>query len=66
MNWPSLISDLLDSGLTQLQIAERCKTTQSNVSLLLNRFRLRPNWELGNALKELHAERCTPPQASAQ
>lgn len=57
MNWPKLIQDLVDSGLTQVQIAESCQTGQSHISALLNGSRKCPNWALGEALRNLHAEK---------
>lgn len=57
MNWPKLIQDLIDSGLTQVQIAESCQTGQSHISALLNGSRKCPNWALGEALRNLHAEK---------
>jgi transcriptional regulator with XRE-family HTH domain len=57
MNWPSIIQYLLDSGLTQAQLAELADTGQSHISGLLRGERKQPGWALGDRLLELHRER---------
>ena len=58
MNWPSIIQDLIDSGLTQAQIAELALTGQSHISGLLRGERKQPGWALGDRLLALHRKRC--------
>lgn len=58
MNWPNLISELMASGMTQAQIADAVNTGQSHISGLLLGNRKIPNWQLGDRLLRLHAERC--------
>lgn len=58
MNWKILIQNLIDNGLTQVQIAERCHTGQSHISGLLTGYRKCPNWHLGEMLRNLHIEVC--------
>jgi transcriptional regulator with XRE-family HTH domain len=57
MNWPSIIQNLIDSGLTQAQIAELVDTGQSHISGLLRGERKQPGWALGDRLLALHRER---------
>lgn len=57
MNWQKIIRDLLDSGLTQVQIAEQCGTSQGYISDLSNGRRTRVGYDLGRALERLHQER---------
>jgi transcriptional regulator with XRE-family HTH domain len=58
MNWPSLIKDIIGSGMTQAQIAERVGTGQSHISELYRGGRKQPGWALGDRLLALHRERC--------
>jgi transcriptional regulator with XRE-family HTH domain len=53
-NWSKLIREIMDSGMTQKVIAERCNTGQSYISGLLNKKKKSPNWQLGQNLIELH------------
>ncbi len=64
MNWPNVIQDLLNAGMTQTEIAEACDTGQSHVSGLLRGDRKNPNWPLGQRLLDLHAKRCPAEQAA--
>ena len=58
MNWTLLIKDLIDSGLTQAEIAERVGCRQGYVSDVLNGRRGKSlSYEIGSRLIELHAER---------
>lgn len=54
MDWTKIIQDLLDSGLTQAQIAEKCATGQSYISGLYRGERKCPNYDLGVAILALH------------
>jgi predicted transcriptional regulator len=58
MNWKTTIQDLIESGLTQNQIAEMAETGQSHISSLLRGDRKQPGWSLGDRLLSLHRERC--------
>jgi transcriptional regulator with XRE-family HTH domain len=66
MNWPDIIQDLIDSGMTQNEIAEACETGQSHVSGLLRGERKNPNWPLGQRLLDVHAKRCGQASPSEQ
>lgn len=65
MNWTNIISELIEAGLTQVEIASACETTQSNISDLLNGKRKKPNWELGDALLKLHGLQCKSSKQAA-
>jgi len=54
MNWTNVIQDLIDAGMTQAQIAEKCNTGQSHISSLLSGDRKSPNWILGDSILRLH------------
>lgn len=58
MNWKTLIQNLIDHGLTQAQIADRCNTGQSYISDLYRVNRKCPNWHLGESLRKLHLDVC--------
>jgi transcriptional regulator with XRE-family HTH domain len=57
MDWKALIQELLDVGMTQAGIAERCGVKQNTVSDLYRRESKRPSYEFGIALTKLHAKR---------
>lgn len=54
MNWTAIIQDLINFGLTQSEIAQKCGTGQSHISSLLSGDRRSPNWQLGDSLIRLH------------
>lgn len=56
MDWKKIIKELMNTGLTQSQIASRCNTGQSNISGLLTGKRKSPGWSLGESLLKLHKE----------
>lgn len=56
MDWPRLIGELQQGGMTQTQIAERCGARQSTISDLLNIEGRSPSFDLGVALIALHEE----------
>jgi hypothetical protein len=59
MDWPQLIKELQDAGVTQAQIAEKAGLTAvSAVSDLANGKTKRPSWDLGEAVRLLHTEHC--------
>jgi transcriptional regulator with XRE-family HTH domain len=66
MDWPNIIQDLIDSGMTQSEIAESCDTGQSHVSALLRGDRKNPNWPLGQRILDLHTMRTRKPSPSEQ
>jgi hypothetical protein len=53
MQWKNIISDIQASGLTQTEIAERCKCSQSTISELSSTPDRVPTWPIGAALLEL-------------
>lgn len=54
--FPTIIKELIDSGMTQSDIAQACSITQPYVSDLLTGRRNCPNWVIGDALISLHKE----------
>lgn len=57
--WKDIVTALINSGLTQYEIAARVGISQPHVSDLANGHRgKRIGFELGNKLLALHAERC--------
>jgi transcriptional regulator with XRE-family HTH domain len=58
MNFKIIISNLMESGLTQHEIAAAAGSSQAHISCLLSGRRKQPNWALGDALLRLHAEVC--------
>ena len=58
MNWKLIISDLKDCGVTQMQIASLCGSSQGHISELLTGKCKQPNWQLGDALLKLHQQHC--------
>ncbi len=58
MNWKTIISDLIDAGVRQVEIASFCETSQSYISDLLNGKSKQPNWAIGDSLLRLHRDRC--------
>lgn len=63
MDWPQRITDIRNTGMTQVQIARHCGCSQTTVSLLLAGKTRNPSWLIGQALTALHAE--LYPQESA-
>jgi len=59
MDWKALIADLVKSGLTQKQIGEAVGLSQPSVSDLARGRVASPTWEIGEALRRLHAGRCS-------
>lgn len=57
MNWQQMVKDLLESGFTQVQLAEKLACSQSMVSDLASGERgSRLSWDLGNAIIKAHDE----------
>jgi len=55
MNWKILIAEIQEyGGLTQAEVGEKCGTTQSTISSLVNREGGEPSFSLGAKLQELH------------
>lgn len=55
MNWKQLIAEIQEYGnLTQSEIGEKCGTTQSTISSLVNREGGEPVFSLGSKLRDLH------------
>lgn len=55
--WPSLITDLLESGLTRPELAERVGAGVSTINELARGATRDPRHTLGQRLLALHAER---------
>ena len=64
MNWQTLITELQEAGLTQVQIAEKCNSKQSTISDLLRGDGRAPRYALGASLVALH-KRVTRRKAAA-
>ncbi|MBP2666959.1 MAG: hypothetical protein H6Q76_1939 [Firmicutes bacterium] len=59
MDTKQKVNDLLDSGLTQQELAKLVPCSQSAISAYANGDRgARPSYQIGKRLDELHAERC--------
>lgn len=56
MDWKKLIRELMESGVTQLQIAARLDISQGSISDIYTGRTATPNWTTGEALRNLHAE----------
>ncbi len=57
MNWQQMVKGLLESGLTQTQLADKLSCSQSMVSDLASGERgSRLSWELGNAIVKAHGQ----------
>lgn len=55
MNWKLLIAEIQEHGdLTQAEIGEKCGTTQSTISSLVNRDGGEPSFALGQKIIALH------------
>lgn len=54
MQWKNIISDLKASGLTQMQIAEKCGCAQSTISEMATDDARIPSFPIGAALLDLH------------
>lgn len=54
MQWKTIITQIQSSGLTQTQIAEKCKCAQSTISELMTDPDRIPSFPIGAALLELH------------
>ena len=50
MDWKKLIADLQASGVTQVQMAQKCKCAQTTISDILNGRIEHPRYEIGAAL----------------
>lgn len=59
MDTQKTVSDLLNTGLTQQQLADLVPCSQSTINAYLKGERgARPSWEIGQRLNDLHQERC--------
>jgi transcriptional regulator with XRE-family HTH domain len=65
MDWKKLIADLMEKGVKQAEIAERCDVSQGTVSDLHTGRIKRPNFEFGTQLQALHTERMNSDRAQA-
>lgn len=54
MNWKNLIADLIASGLTQMQIAEKAGCKQASISDLSTGKTNQPSYAIGSALVAMH------------
>ena len=53
--WKQIIAEIQEYGdLTQAEIGEKCGTTQSTISSLVNRDGGEPTFSLGEKLQTLH------------
>lgn len=58
-----MVRDLMAAGLTQVEIAAAIQRSQATVSRILG-GQEKIEWEVGEALRLLHAERCPQDQAA--
>lgn len=66
MNWKNIIGDLVRSGLTQKQLAEKAGLPQSSVSELIKGTQKTVKWEVGETLIALHRVHCQSPAAKKE
>ena len=59
--WRSMLIDLKQAGMTQMQIAEHCGCDQSTISALSNGKAEEPRYTLGERIIALHRERAPQP-----
>jgi predicted XRE-type DNA-binding protein len=64
MNWPKILSDLADAGLSQAEIARELRIQQPSVSDIANGKTKRPSWDVGNGLLKLHRKHCRAKSAA--
>ena len=65
MDWKKLIADLQASGVTQVQMAKKCKCAQTTISDILNGRIEHPRYEIGAALVAIHPTRRRTPKEAA-
>jgi predicted transcriptional regulator len=67
MDTQKITSDLINSGLTQQQLADMVPCGQSTIAAYLAGTRgARPSKVIGDRLEQLHAERCGAAAADAE
>lgn len=54
MDWKKLIQDLLDSGLTQVEIGRRVDCSQPTIAALASGAQKEVRWTTGDKLRRLH------------
>ena len=54
MNWKQIISDIIDSGLSEQEIAAIVGTTQPTINRIKTGVVNQPKYEMGVALVALH------------
>ena len=54
MDFPTLLKELRDAGMTQVEIASAAGVTQPTISDLASGKTKKPSFDLGNKLQELH------------
>lgn len=54
MDWKTIISELVDEGYTQPQIAAQCGCSQTAISELSTGKTAQPRFDTGHALQQLH------------
>lgn len=64
MDWKKLLTEIRESGLSQIQIGERLKKSQAWVSAASSGQYDDLKWADGQALIALHAERCSSEKAA--
>jgi len=58
MDWKTLISDLMEAGLTQAEIGKEVGLSQPAVSELVSKRTADVKWSVGEKLLTLHRDRC--------
>lgn len=54
MDWKTIIQDLLDSGLTQVEIGRRVDCSQPTIAALASGAQKEVRWSTGDKLRRLH------------
>lgn len=58
MDLKSVICNLIESGLTEQQIAEQVKTSQPTINRIKSGKITSPRFDVGSGLVALHEKRC--------
>lgn len=56
--WKKLISEILASGMTQMEVAAALGISQASVSDIYRGIVLDPKVSIADGIRALHAERC--------
>lgn len=58
MDWKLIIADLMNAGVTQVEMASHCDCGQSTISEIYRGEIKNPAWRIGSVLVDLHRQHC--------